>query len=226
VGFNLYTQLLAQAVEEQKATLNGVKQETSAIHRPEPSVDLPLRAFIPDSYIPDMENRLGIYSRLAVFSAPEQTEDLAKELIDRQVPCRRGAKFALCGKAQGFRRAAGIESITSNNSIVTIRLFPYSSTSRNSSFLRYGIKVGITQLIINLKNLGLTGKSSRRDNQVHSVAQTWKLKILEVLIKRTYSIYCTIYGSVQSVMVWRFLSSSLTSAARDLLHFRHCESLP
>lgn len=51
---------------------------------------------------------------------------------------------------------SGIESISTNNNIVTVRLFAGLQFNRQKllPFLRYGVKVGITQIIINLKNLG------------------------------------------------------------------------
>ena len=51
---------------------------------------------------------------------------------------------------------SGVEAISTNESIVTIRLLPGLQFNRQKlvPFYRYGIKIGITQLIINIKRLG------------------------------------------------------------------------
>ncbi|MFC2056029.1 transcription-repair coupling factor, partial [Chloroflexota bacterium] len=65
VGFNLYCQLLAQAVEEQKAKQTGVvEKEITPLRLPPPSIDLPLPAYIPEDYVADLLTRLGLYQKL------------------------------------------------------------------------------------------------------------------------------------------------------------------
>ncbi len=55
VGFNLYCQLLAQAVEEEKARLAGRSvEEVKASRLPPPTIDLPLPAYIPEDYVADL----------------------------------------------------------------------------------------------------------------------------------------------------------------------------
>ena len=85
VGFNLYTQLLAQAVEDQKARVSKPEMDKSKslVRRTEPSLDLPFKAFISDTYISDIDIRLSIYQRLTTLASLEQVEDLSKELTDR-----------------------------------------------------------------------------------------------------------------------------------------------
>jgi transcription-repair coupling factor (superfamily II helicase) len=61
VGFEMYAELLAQAVQE----LKGKAGVLSADDAPDPEVNLPLRALIPDNYIQDVHERLGLYQRLA-----------------------------------------------------------------------------------------------------------------------------------------------------------------
>ena len=50
VGFDLYTRLLAEAVEEQKAEFEG---RPAVIERPGATVDLPVDAHLPDTYVPE-----------------------------------------------------------------------------------------------------------------------------------------------------------------------------
>ncbi|MEE8352891.1 MAG: transcription-repair coupling factor, partial [Dehalococcoidales bacterium] len=54
IGFNLYCQLLAAAVEKQKARQAGVPEaELARPDLPAPTIDLPLAAFIPGEYVDD-----------------------------------------------------------------------------------------------------------------------------------------------------------------------------
>jgi transcription-repair coupling factor (superfamily II helicase) len=157
VGFSLYTQLLSQAVEEQKAKRAGNKKEAPVLRRPEPSVDLPLQAFLPDDYVTDIDLRLSLYQKLTGINTIEQAEDLAQELKDRFGPLPAEVQnlvYAVKLKAIGVK--SGIESISTNNHVVTIRLFSGLEFNRQRlmPFFRYGVKIGLTQIIINLKNLG------------------------------------------------------------------------
>jgi transcription-repair coupling factor (superfamily II helicase) len=157
VGFSLYTQLLSQAVEEQKAKGAGSLKEGRVLKRPETSVDLPLQSYLPDYYVSDIDLRLSLYQKLTGINSIEQAEDLAQELKDRfgALPVEvQNLIYAV--KLKVFGMKSGIESISTNNHIVTIRLFAGLQFNRQKllPFLRYGVKIGVSQLIINLKNLG------------------------------------------------------------------------
>ena len=65
VGFDLYVRLLAEAVERLKALQRGEKPPLPATARPAVTLDLPLTAHIPHSYVPDLNLRLALYQRLA-----------------------------------------------------------------------------------------------------------------------------------------------------------------
>jgi transcription-repair coupling factor (superfamily II helicase) len=125
VGFNLYTQLLAQAVEEQKARLAGKKEEEIPPSRlPSASVALPVPAFIPDEYVYDLNTRLGLYQKLATLEKAEQLETIAQELADRfgSVPPEvENLLYAIRIKIVASR--AGIESVTSERGELVIKLF-------------------------------------------------------------------------------------------------------
>ncbi|MFA5317841.1 MAG: helicase-related protein, partial [Dehalococcoidales bacterium] len=82
VGFNLYTRLLADAVEELKAKGEG-RPEKVARHLPEPTIDLPQAAYLPEHYVTDLDLRLHLYQRLGRLSETAQIEAFAQELVDR-----------------------------------------------------------------------------------------------------------------------------------------------
>jgi transcription-repair coupling factor (superfamily II helicase) len=155
VGFTLYTQLLSEAVEEQKA--RSTLKATGTPKRPEPTIDLPLKAYIAEDYVSDTDTRLSLYQRLTALTSTEQVDDLAREIKDRFGPVpleARNLLFVIRLRCLGAK--AGIESFSTNDNTVTLRLFPGVQIQRAKMFpfYRYGLKIGITQLIINIKRMG------------------------------------------------------------------------
>ncbi len=75
IGFDLYTQLLEEAVAE----LQGQPPRAQI----EPELNLPLPALIPDDYVPDVHQRLVFYKRFSQASHPDEVTDLRAELVDR-----------------------------------------------------------------------------------------------------------------------------------------------
>jgi transcription-repair coupling factor (superfamily II helicase) len=49
----------------------------------DPDVQLPVPAFIPDAYMPDVHQRLYFYKRLAQASSDEELEEARAEIVDR-----------------------------------------------------------------------------------------------------------------------------------------------
>ncbi|MBM4444529.1 MAG: transcription-repair coupling factor [Chloroflexi bacterium] len=84
VGFGLYCQLLAEAVQELKARQEG-GGEPGAKPMPAASVtvDLPLSAYIPEDYVTDPTTRVALYQRLARLTVTDEVEELRQELRDR-----------------------------------------------------------------------------------------------------------------------------------------------
>ena len=78
VGFEMYEQMLAEAVRE----LRGERLQADV----EPEMQLGIPAFIPEIYIPDEQQRLAIYRRLAVIRNDEELEDLTQEMRERFGP--------------------------------------------------------------------------------------------------------------------------------------------
>jgi transcription-repair coupling factor (superfamily II helicase) len=75
VGFDLYCRLLDEAVKE----LKGEKVEVL----PEVKLQFDLDVYIPESYIPDSQQRVEIYRKLSEAKSPEEVGEVETELIDR-----------------------------------------------------------------------------------------------------------------------------------------------
>ena len=75
VGYDMYIRLLNEAVLEEK----GEKLP----ERKECKIDIPLDAYIPDSYIYSSAGRMEMYKRIALIETEADMEDVADEMIDR-----------------------------------------------------------------------------------------------------------------------------------------------
>ena len=75
VGYEMYCQLLEQAVREQQGKIEEKKTETT--------IDLPVSAYIPDGYIASHSQRIGAYKRIAAISSQEEFYDTYDEIEDR-----------------------------------------------------------------------------------------------------------------------------------------------
>jgi transcription-repair coupling factor (superfamily II helicase) len=110
LGFDLYCQLLAEAVEELKASSSNLSPEGRGIgegdtkkglivgeetcspnkffgrREESPSISLPLDAHIPEGYVSNLNTRLSLYHRLARVEHIEEVEEAAREFKDRFGP--------------------------------------------------------------------------------------------------------------------------------------------
>jgi transcription-repair coupling factor (superfamily II helicase) len=83
VGFDLYARLLAEAVEEAKARR---ERREPAREVPQAVVDLPIDAHLPDSYVPDVAQKLELYRRLARARNAGDLAAFRQEVTDRFGP--------------------------------------------------------------------------------------------------------------------------------------------
>ena len=75
VGYDMYIKLLNEAVLEEK----GEKLP----ERKECKIDIPLDAYLPDTYIYSSAGRMEMYKKIALIETEEDLEDITDELIDR-----------------------------------------------------------------------------------------------------------------------------------------------
>lgn len=76
VGYDMYLQLLNEAIAEEKGEMPPPKPEDCL-------VDIQIEAHIPDSYIESLAGRLDVYRKIAALRTDEDSMDLLDELIDR-----------------------------------------------------------------------------------------------------------------------------------------------
>jgi transcription-repair coupling factor (superfamily II helicase) len=78
VGFDLYTKLLGEAVSELKGE--------PAAERVDPVIAADVEALLPEAYVPEVNQRLALYKRLAEVAQREEIEPVRAELADRFGP--------------------------------------------------------------------------------------------------------------------------------------------
>ena len=78
VGFELYQSMLEEAILEMKS---GRDVQLKEEYSPQISVEAPI--LIPETYVPDLDLRMGLYRRLAELEDRQQVEEFAAEMIDR-----------------------------------------------------------------------------------------------------------------------------------------------
>ncbi|MEQ9248358.1 MAG: transcription-repair coupling factor, partial [Nitratireductor sp.] len=109
VGYELYQQMLEEAVAELKGTEEAVDTGWS------PQITVGTAVMIPEAYVSDLQLRLGLYRRIAELETPEEIDAFGAELIDRFGPLPQEVEHllkivfikALCRRANVEKLDAG-----------------------------------------------------------------------------------------------------------------------
>ena len=124
VGFELYSQLLNQAVGEaqQEVGAPDVGVPASPIIA-QARVNLPLTAHIPEEYISHLPARLEVYQRLARADSPEQVDGIGEEMRDRFGPVPEPvADLLYVSRVRVLADRAGLLSVAWADASIVIRL--------------------------------------------------------------------------------------------------------
>lgn len=118
VGFELYSQMLKEAVEE----LQGKTSETKV---KEPTFELSVDAYLPSEYIQDEKQKIELYKKIRGVTTLEEVMDLEEEIEDRfgdlPEPVQMLMKVARI-KAYAIRYE--IESVQQKDGEITIKFSP------------------------------------------------------------------------------------------------------
>ncbi|MBA5776561.1 transcription-repair coupling factor [Stappia sp. F7233] len=107
VGFELYQQMLEEAVAQLKS---GGEDFADEQWSPQISVGTPV--MIPESYVGDLQLRLQLYRRLADLTEPQEIDGFGAELIDRFGPLPEEVQHLLkIVYIKGLCRKANVEKI-------------------------------------------------------------------------------------------------------------------
>ncbi len=122
VGFDLYTRMLAEAVEVEKAALEG---RLARIARTQAKIDLPVDAYLPDDYVPEEPQKLELYRRLGRVASDVGLAEVRAELLDRYGPLPSPVERLLEVAQLRYRaEAAGLTSVGTEEGQLVLRFGP------------------------------------------------------------------------------------------------------
>jgi transcription-repair coupling factor (superfamily II helicase) len=122
VGFQLYTDMLNEAVRSLKA---GKEPDLAAPLSSTTEINLHVPALLPADFCGDVHERLSIYKRLANCATQEKIDDLQEEMIDRFGKLPEPAKALV--ETHRLRIAAatvGIVKIDAHSEAATLQFMP------------------------------------------------------------------------------------------------------
>ena len=149
-------QLLADAVEAAEGASAG-RAAAAVVDAAAVAIDLPLAAYIPESYIGDLNLRLALYQRMAKADSNEEADAIESEMNDRFGPLPQAAKNLLwVVRLRLLATEAGVGAITNEDSGIVVRVLPGRGIDRTAFPRRLaGLKsVSAHQLHIDREGLG------------------------------------------------------------------------
>ncbi len=163
VGFDLYSKMLKDAIEERKGDLK--KEEPVEV-----SINIEVDAYIPDAFVSDALQKIDLYKKFRSISSLEEVDELEEEIVDRFGDYPTEVRDLLTiGKLKGMGTRLGVATINQSGNrfellfseqgsqqIERVRLFETVS--------KYGRSAGIgaegNQIKVTLKptSRGITGQ--------------------------------------------------------------------
>ena len=118
VGFELYQAMLEETIAKLKSgEIEGTPEDEWA-----PQLNLGVPVTIPESYIPDLDVRLGLYRRLSGLTTKVELEGFAAELIDRFGPLPREVNtLLLVIRIKAMAKRANIARLDAGPKGVTVQ---------------------------------------------------------------------------------------------------------
>lgn len=157
VGFDMYTRLLAQAIKELKADQPSERDQAApdedkavdAEHALLPTIDLPIDAYLPESYISEDRLRLRLYRRMSGVSSMADVIAMERELKDRfgDLPAEAGNLIFLL-RLKVLAAEAGAQYIAREGKTIVIKLADAGPRERAAILRRFDgrLRVGRDQV--------------------------------------------------------------------------------
>jgi transcription-repair coupling factor (superfamily II helicase) len=128
VGFELYTRMLAEAVDVRRGRVVGVE--------PAPvRMDLPGSAYLPDAYVGDSGAKLEMYRRFAAIRSDGDAEQLRADLRDRFGP--------IPEPVEGLFRAVAVRMAAETAGVPEVRADPRQVTFKWPRFDRQSVSLAL-----------------------------------------------------------------------------------
>jgi transcription-repair coupling factor (superfamily II helicase) len=152
VGYDMYCKLLNEAVKELKGE--------EVVEAVETKISFPIEAYLPDEYVPDSQQKVSLYKKIAALTTPQERSDLEEEMEDRygEIPPPVHALLEIAELKQ-FAQKLGINNIVSSGNVIKIT-FDHRKTDVNPRRLVSVIKqskrlslVPPVRLMVDVKDL-------------------------------------------------------------------------
>jgi transcription-repair coupling factor (superfamily II helicase) len=108
VGFDLYAQMLREAVSEARGE--------PEIALPEVRVDVPVKAFLPEEYVKAADERVRFYRRFAAAATTEAVDAIAADIVERH-----GALPEVAANLAGVARARALAGALGATNVAVVR---------------------------------------------------------------------------------------------------------
>lgn len=183
VGFDLYSQMLQEAVEESQSGV--VKSEI-----PDIEISLSIDAYLPDEYIRDGFQKIQMYKRVKAIDSEEDYFELVDEMTDRFGDMPLEADLLLrVARMKVWGRFAGVESIKKQKTKIEIRLSPDGTAKSDGAKLvtesmAFGRAVGFS---MENNQLVLTVDERHTGNKTGFDILEGMMKLLPTSVKETTS---------------------------------------
>ncbi len=114
VGYELYIKLLNEAVLEERG--ESVKEKIEC------TVTLKINAYIPESYVANSSQRMGLYKKIAAIECEDDSDDMLDEMIDRYgMPPKSVTNLLTVSMLKSAAERCGVTSVVEEQSIVKIK---------------------------------------------------------------------------------------------------------
>ena len=136
VGFELYQHMLEETVAEARAESEGAIPATTESWSPR--IDVGASVLIPESFVADLDVRMGLYRRLAALEEGEEIEAFAAEMVDRFGHLPEAVENLLAVMAlKRLCRLAGVENVDAgaNGAVISFRANRFANPSGLVEFL-------------------------------------------------------------------------------------------
>ncbi|MBW5449042.1 transcription-repair coupling factor [Cohnella sp. CFH 77786] len=163
VGFDLYSQMLAEEINKRKAEWQGTGE--AAIQPVNTQLDLAVDAYLPPDYIYDSIQKIEIYKKVAGSASLEDVSDLFDELLDRfGDPPKAVLNLLAVARLRIYGRQYGVDSILRRGDETVLKfedrrageVEPSKLKAMESKFQgRLSVTLSSQQLSVKLKTRGL-----------------------------------------------------------------------
>ena len=118
----------------------------------EVSIDLPLSAHLPPSYVPDLNLRLAVYQRLSAAEDPEAVDTISQEMTDRfGEPPPLALNLLYVVTLRSLSKLGGVQSIIAEGGTAVIKMESGETLpAALEETVPRGVQVGRTMMRVDL----------------------------------------------------------------------------